>query len=127
VREAISDAFPQAEICLCVVWLPMMETDNQETASAVVQNIPDARAQHFFDPEKYVGKAIATSLGSDGHVAWDTYAFYPPGIEWLDTPPAPVEWFFQQGNDDWADQSHLREDEALPAELTRVMQTMVTK
>lgn len=105
----------------------MMETDNENTAREVIKNIPDARAQHFFDPEKNVGKAIATSLGSAGHVAWDTYAFYPPGTEWLAEPPAPVEWMFQQGNDDWADPAHLREDDALPSELTRIMQTMVVK
>lgn len=112
---------------MSVVWLPMMETDNPESASQVVQNIPDARAKHFFDSEKLVGKAVATSLGSDGHVAWDTYLFYAPGGEWLATPPQPVMWAYQQGNDDWADPSHLREDEALPNELTRVMKELVAK
>ncbi len=105
----------------------MMETDNASTASQVVQNVPDPRAQHFFDPQQMVGKAIAKSLGSDGHVAWDVYMFFSPDSEWIVDPPAPVAWFYQQGNDDWADPTHLREDEALPTELTRVMQNLVVK
>jgi hypothetical protein len=120
VRQAVAEQFPKAQISISVIWLPIMETDGPEAAQKVLGAIPDPRAQHFWDPEKSAGKAIAKSVGYDGRVAWDFYLFYPPGAEWQAGPPEPAVWMYQP-SDDWTEPEHMREGEALMVELTKAM------
>jgi hypothetical protein len=67
--------------------------------------MPDARVQHFHDPNRRAGRAVAASLGGTGKVAWDVYLFYDPGLEWGEGLPAPTRWAHQL-DADWADRAH---------------------
>lgn len=78
---------------------------------------PEGSASHFHDPAAIVGKAVAAALGGQGAIAWDVYLLFPPGGTWEGSPPAPLEWFHQLGDDAWADAAHYRTGEALRESL----------
>jgi hypothetical protein len=120
VRAAISERFPDANISMSVIWLPIMETDGEAAAAQVVSMIPDARAVHFWDPQKLAGKAFGKCVGFEGRVAWDFYLFYPPGVEWDDEPCEPAAWMYQP-SDDWTEAEHMRQGETLIQELVNGM------
>jgi hypothetical protein len=58
--------------------------------------------RHFFDPEKQIGKAIASNLNWGSHIAWNIYLFYDRGQKCSDQPPTPVKYAHQLTNE-WAD------------------------
>ena len=95
----------------------MLPEDSLEAALPTIKILNDRRIQHFYDPEKVSGKAIAMSLGWGGRVAWDIYLFYSPGILWTDRPPKPNRWMHQM-SDEWAKNDHYRTGDALKRELS---------
>ncbi len=107
--------------------------DTEAAVKLSVRIIQDPRVRHFYDPDKWVGKAIATSLGAKGDeeeddVAWDIYLFYGLGQEWRkgEDPPAPVEWMHQLSECRWADRERLRCGDLLLAQLYETMKKLVT-
>lgn len=65
----------------------MLDADERTAVPAATRNV--ALATQYFDPEMRFGAAFATSIGLSRPV-FDIYAFYPPGAEWKDAPPAPA-------------------------------------
>ncbi|MBT8352647.1 MAG: hypothetical protein KJO26_15620 [Deltaproteobacteria bacterium] len=94
----------------------MLPEDSLSTALPTIKLLGDKRIQHFYDPKQRSGKEIAMSVGWSGHIAWDIYLFYIPGIEWKDTPPKPAHWMHQV-SDEWAKNDHYRTGDDLKYEL----------
>jgi len=120
VQEVITEGFAGFPVSIAIVWANMLPADNKAAAASSTRLIQDSRARHFHDPHALAGKAIATSLGSAGEIAWDIYLFFPSGLQWRQGPPAPVEWAHQL-SDAWADPNHYRWNGDLVNELKRVM------
>ncbi len=101
------DSFPRAEFSAAIVFIDVMETDNEETAEASIAGLADPRARYFHDPEHLAGLALARCFGWRHHVAWDAYLFYAPGARWEgETPPPPAEWFHAlQDREIWEEQA----------------------
>jgi hypothetical protein len=124
VQRAVLQAYPDADLHACIVWIPMIEGDSLEAAQTIAHSIVDSRVRHFYDAEKRVGKAIASSLGSEGKVAWDIYLFFPTGSEWTSHPPAPQFWIHQLTPSTWADAAHQHCGADLVRELDRCMKAL---
>ena len=101
----------------------MLDNDSIEAAGPSVKYLDDHRFQHFYDQDQIAGKAIAKSVGWDGHVAWDIYLFYGPYAGWNDGPPAPKKWAHQL-KDRWADKAHFRRGDNLVKALLKAMQAL---
>ncbi len=125
MHKAITEGFPSARIGIAVVWINMLPDDTEEAARSAARTLVDPRAQHYYDGERRVGRAVAESLGGQGEVAWDMYLFYGPGQEWGEVPPRPVEWAHQLATDAWADPGRYHRSQELIAELGRLMQSLV--
>ena len=89
-----------------MVWINMLPNDSAEAAQRSARLIQDVRIRHFHDPKRFVGQAIAESIGASGHVAWDMYLFYSGASEWGETPPKPTDWAHQL-SDEWAGKDHF--------------------
>ena len=100
-----------------IVWTPMLPGDCENAARSATALIPDARASHYYDPDRRVGRALASRMGGEGKVAWDIYLFFPPGITWKDEAPLPVDWVHQLGDAAWADPARCYRGDDLVAAL----------
>lgn len=98
----------------------MLLTDRREKAERAAQMIRDPRVQHFHDPERRAGRAIAQSLGADGPIAWDIYLFYPEDATWEADPPRPTEWTHQLWGRTWADPARYRRGRSLRQALREI-------
>jgi len=95
----------------------MIDSDAESTAIVTAQSIKDDRVQHFYDPDKLVGKTFGQRLGRRDVIAWDMYMFFPIGNVWRWQPPMPSAWAHQMG-EEWPE--HYRWEEDLVMELNRI-------
>jgi len=99
----------------------MLPLDSLVAARCMAVEIVDPRVQHFHDPRRRAGAAVAASLGATGKMAWDIYLFYPAGVGWQDGLPPPVAWAHQLQDSAWADASHYHRGADLVRELEIAM------
>jgi hypothetical protein len=116
VQASIINKFPNADICISIVWIKKLSGDSEQTAKKAAAMFKDHRVAHFYDSNKRSGKAIANHLGWNGQVAWDIYLSYESGAEWTDAPPRPINWMHQL-KDSWADKTHFRTGDGLVNEI----------
>jgi hypothetical protein len=97
-RGALEPIFNQTEFDFRMAWvfIDMMPTDNIDSAAESAARISDFRLAPFHDAKHLLGRAMAHTLGWKGHVAWDTYFIYRPGVLWAaEQMPYPDTWFHQ--------------------------------
>ena len=104
-----------------IVWTPMLPGDCEKMAQSATALIPDARASHYYDPDRRAGRALASRMGGEGKVAWDIYLFFPPGMTWEDEAPLPVDWVHQLGDTAWADPARCHRGKDLVAALEALL------
>ena len=121
VQEAIIKGYPDADISVSIVWINMLPLDNRAMARVRAQTMQDPRVQHFHDPRKRVGRAIAHSMGGRDKVAWDIYLFFAPGGEWDGGPPPSTWWAHQLSGSSWADSAHYHHGDDLVGQLRQAV------
>ena len=98
----------------------MLEADNaQMAAEAFAEFEEQSHVQHFHDPERRIGSAVAQMFGASDKTAWDSYLMYPKGIEWKEEAPRPAAWFHQLQEEPWASRENLRWGDALGPAIQR--------
>jgi hypothetical protein len=125
VREELIESPALTDWALLLVWIPMLEPDNEEEAAAIGRKFVDPRVAQFYDAEQAAGiayrrdvfpDAVRDALASlppehdlreglaeiaedppEAHPAWDMVLFYPPGVRWEGRPPVPLGWSRQTG------------------------------
>lgn len=122
VQHEVLDRLPGRPLHVFVVWLPMMQQDEESQVPQAMQAIPDSRVTHFWDEARELSKAYSPILGLEYdlhtldralifrwllHVqlrlkggprfqpAWDVYLVFTRQAKWGDTPPAPDFWMHQ--------------------------------
>lgn len=124
MRRAILDSYPHAAISVSIVWINMLRGDTEAAAKRSARSIDDPRIRHFYDPEKRAGKAIAQSFGAEDKIAWDIYLFYDRGVQWVDGPPAPIDWMHQLRASSWADAARYHVGDRLAEKLRETMKRL---
>jgi hypothetical protein len=109
------------DMAVSIVWTLMLPGDSANAAQAATALVTDARACHYFDPERRAGRAIASRLGGEGKIAWDIYLFFAPDAAWEDEPPLPLDWAHQLGDAAWVDPARCRRGEELVAALESML------
>jgi hypothetical protein len=92
IRASLIKGFPGADMSMSIVWIDGVKTDNVEKAKRRAKTLDDARCQHFHDPNRLAGKAIAKMLGGEGKIAWDIYLFFGKNSRWMNRPPLPLSY-----------------------------------
>src|SRR4030067_423346 len=104
------------------VWLDMLEADNVAAAENASCRFPAlSTVQHFHDPHRRVGSAVALSMGAPDKVAWDFYLLYPNGLQWKQVAPTPAAWFHQLQDEAWAGPAPYRGDNALGPSIRQAL------
>ena len=85
---------PGAKVRVFVIWEPVLATDWGTPSQTLTANVPDARAVHFWDPQRRLSAAYGNAPKLDllagirnvsfrmKDVVWDTALVYPPGAKW---------------------------------------------
>lgn len=84
MQEEILEAFPQDELSVFAIWLPMLPGDRRSAWDPDL--MPDPRVQHYWDENRVVGRFFADKGPSFGGVAWDIYFLYGSNASWTDLP-----------------------------------------
>ncbi|HKV50545.1 MAG TPA: hypothetical protein VJO52_05025 [Gemmatimonadaceae bacterium] len=79
-----------------VVWSPQRGATEGDVAAATTL-IPDTRVRDYWDPDRVVGTAYATVLGSS-EPAWDVYMLFGADAVWRGVAPRPVWYEHQLGS-----------------------------
>jgi hypothetical protein len=87
VQSQILRQYPDADLRVFVVWLPVMPLDARFDVADVMV---DGRARHFWDNEQRVSKDIAATYGSPGQLVWDAFFVFGPDARWNEGPPRPL-------------------------------------
>lgn len=118
MQRSILEAFPETDLSVNIVWLPMLPGDDEIAAGDASKIFDDPRVRHFYDPGRLVGWAYAkdafaghaekawSSVPADHELRqhlkpqqptpmWDLYLFYEPGVEWTEKAPSPTAWIKQ--------------------------------
>lgn len=84
------------DIAVYTVWSPQLGAEERHVPDAA-SLMPDARATHYWDPNKLVGTAFGkTILPSSAPALWDFYMLFDRGAEWSDAGlPEPAWWSHQ--------------------------------
>jgi len=110
---------------LLVVWLPMLDTDNEREAVKSAHRFDFAGAHHFYDGNKQTSARLMVEqfpnavrealeilppdhpkrkqleaqqdLPPEQVPLWDAVLVFPPGVRWNDRSPAPAWWTRQIG------------------------------
>ncbi|TAK22779.1 MAG: hypothetical protein EPO40_27995 [Myxococcaceae bacterium] len=92
------------ELRAYVVWLPVLEADDEAAARASAGRLRDPRVRHYWDGTRAFGLALGSALaippprverGRSRGLAWDVYLVYPPASTWDATIPTPGFWMHQ--------------------------------
>ncbi len=77
-----------------MIWEPVLATDWGTPSPSITGNVPDARADHFWDPDRRLSAAYGGAPQLDllanirqvnfrmKDVVWDAALVYPPGVKW---------------------------------------------
>ena len=96
IQTAVLDSIKDTSIRAYVVWVPVLETDQDAPDEETRSLVPDRRAAHFWDAAGILPKLFSGVLRlPTGYPAWDVYLIYPRGATWEREPPAPVYWQHQ--------------------------------
>jgi hypothetical protein len=117
VLSSVIEPF-DGRVSAATVWIPMLPDDSAEAATRSSALFGAATAQ-FYDAERLLGNAIASSIGA-ATTAWDIYLTYDREQRWktAERPPTPVDYAHQLG--DWADPTRCHTGDRLVSELRRM-------
>lgn len=119
LKEAV-EAYPRDNLSVIVIWIPMLGSDNEQTARQAARMFTDPRVTQFYDANRLSGiaysrdmffpnRADAIAAIPEGHFLkerladmrdvqpeqmplWDAALFYPKGTTWGATAPLTDRW-----------------------------------
>jgi hypothetical protein len=125
VHKEIVETYPKETLAVYVVWLPMIQSDNEVAARNSSTMYTDPRLRQYYDPDRMTGIAFSKevkpeqfnqllasmaadhplkqrmtewfSMPPENRPAWDIVYLFPPGVRWTESLPTPSFWTKQMG------------------------------
>ena len=116
MQAEIFGKYPDAELQVTAVWLPMWPGDGRSEWNPDL--LSDARVTHFWDEERQAGLWFAQNVSSQTPIAWDIYFLYGAEATWADIPTPIVSY----GRTIIAKKEQLRTDLMVLLELETTQQ-----
>ena len=97
--QDVTDEYPEQKVKVFGVWLPILRSDRGPPGRSALNRLSDARASHYWDPDKLVSARLARDARRPQPVQeccvrngtlWDIAAVYPPGAKWTDRLPTAI-------------------------------------
>ena len=142
VEREITRPYPADQVSAITVWIPMLQSDNEDAARSSATIFPPDRATQFYDSRQAVGWAYSgktfqgfidraiKSLPPEHPLAehlrdryererpqWDLYMLYAPGVRWeasIESPPVPTHWIRHCGRIDGENSTYWRDTPDAP-------------
>jgi len=87
---------PEADLAVFVVWLKVLQNDEEFTLDEAMQKISDARVQHFWDPERVLNAQLLDAVMFDVQVRlYDIFMLYDGSVQWEKRLPRPGYWMHE--------------------------------
>lgn len=87
MQEQILERYPDADLAVYVVWLPVLATDER---FGVADVLVDERVRQFWDGDRLVSDEVGRLSGAEEGLAWDVYLAFGPDATWDRRLPAPL-------------------------------------
>ncbi len=95
VVRGIFEKFKTESLRGFVVFLPMLEGDDEDAAMTQSTTLDDKRVVQVWDLERQMGELVSESLKLR-KTAWDIYLVFPLEAKWEgEVPPRPAFWMHQ--------------------------------
>lgn len=96
VVRALFEQFSDEQLAGYVIWVPMLQGDNFDSAQVEQHAIVDPRLHCWFDGDKEAANAWSSFIGLPS-TTWDVYAIYDASARWADreAPPTRRIWMHQ--------------------------------
>jgi len=96
VRNDVLDHVTSPDLAAYLVWVPVLNEDNENAARRATVLVPDARASHYWAQSDSTGWDFQAALPLADESAWDVYLVYDRGVEWTGPdPPVPTYYMHQ--------------------------------
>jgi hypothetical protein len=86
--------YPQADLRVYAVWLPVLRTDARWTWRS--DRLDDWRVTQFWDSEDEIGrwfmKNVTHRVRAEKKIEWDAYFLYAAGAKWASVPEPLTSW-----------------------------------
>lgn len=94
MQKNILEAYPDVEMEVHAVWLPMVFGDKFPRLKRATGTLPDKRVTHFWDKNQEVGLWFKQNVTTQypGKVLWDASLLFGPGATWEEVPQ-PLVFF----------------------------------
>lgn len=87
MQEQILERYPEADLAVYLVWLPVLPSDER---FGVADVLVDERVRQFWDDDRLVSDEVGRLTGADEGLAWDVYLLFGPEATWGRRLPAPL-------------------------------------
>lgn len=91
MQKNILDKYPNADLKIYAVWMPIIRGDSRLAVPRAVALLPDLRVSHYWDPNRFSGNFFKKNIVPDvnASVAWDIFFLYDKDAKW-DKIPDPL-------------------------------------
>ena len=91
MQKNILDKYPDADLKIYAVWMPVIRGDSRLAVPNAVALLPDLRVIHFWDQTRISGNFFKNNIVPNVRVsvAWDMFFLYDKDAKW-DKIPGPL-------------------------------------
>jgi len=114
--------FPSNDLSVFLIWIPMLDEDNLEAATARSSEVSDSRLTQAWDSSRQIGKLFAKTLNLQKTV-WNVYLVYArtkSNWDGNEIQP-PTFWMHQLSSDPGADSSLRLNNQAFFRKLSALL------
>jgi hypothetical protein len=96
LQREVMEKNPQKEIAVFIVWLKVLDTDNEDAVVAAMKRVPDPRAHHYWDPQRVLNAQLLDAIMFDVNVRlYDVFLLYDAEARWEKRLPRPGYWMHE--------------------------------
>ena len=84
------------DLAVFVIWLKVLEKDDESAVDEAMQKIADPRVQHFWDPERLLNAQLLDAIAFDVQLRlYDIFLLYDGSAQWEKRLPRPGFWMHE--------------------------------
>ena len=96
LQSEVLEANPDAPIAVFVVWMHVLQKDDEEAARISMQRLPDARVHHYWDPDRKLLHQLRDAIMFDVNLRlYDVFLLYGGDAVWEKRVPRPEYWMHE--------------------------------
>lgn len=87
---------PDAPLAVFIVWLKVLQADNELAVVSATATLPDPRVKHYWDPERVLNAQLLDAITFDVNLGiYDIFLLYDGTARWGKRLPRPGYWMHE--------------------------------